>query len=211
MKIAILGSGRMGGALGTIWAKAGHSVTFAYSRSSRKLEDLAKATNGRAESPADAAKEADAVLIAVHWSRIDDVLGKAGSLDGKVVVNCCIPLDEEDRDLVLGTTTSGAEELGRRLPEARLVCAFNTCPSEALSAVFAKRDSSPRPQLLYYGDDPAAKEVARQLIEDTGYEPLEAGALRTARFVEPFAMVTAELAYGGSGGAELVYRFDRLS
>lgn len=64
---------------------------------------------------------------------------------------------------------------------------------------------------MYYGDDRQAKQLARQLISDVGYEPLDVGPLRSARFVEPFAMVTAELAYEQPGGAELMYRFERLA
>lgn len=211
MKIGVLGSGLMGGALGTIWAKAGHEVTFSYSRDPAKLDRLAREAGGRAFSPADAVAEADAVLLAVHWSRLDDVLAQAGDLTDRIVVNCCVPLDLQDRDLVVGTTTSGAEELARKLPHAHLVCAFNTSPSEALPGVFAARGSALRPHLLYYGDDEAAKEAARTLIADAGYEPLDAGPLRTGRFAEPFAMVTAELAYAQPGSPKLVYRFDRLA
>ncbi|MEW5421716.1 NADPH-dependent F420 reductase [Amorphus sp. 3PC139-8] len=210
MKIGILGSGLMGGKLGTIWARAGHDVAFSYSRSSDKLDRLARQAKARAGSPADAAREADAVLLAVHWSRVDDVLAQAGNLADKVVVNCCVPLDLRNQDLVVGTTTSGAEELARKLPQARLVCAFNTSPSEALFDVFEMRQTSPRPQLLYYGDDRSAKQLARTLISDAGYEPLDTGPLRSARFVEPFAMVTAELAYEQPGGPKLIYRFEHL-
>ncbi|MBB3139921.1 NADPH-dependent F420 reductase [Halomonas organivorans] len=211
MKIAILGSGLMGAKLGTIWARVGHEVSFSYSRRPDRLERLARDAGARAGTPAEAVAGADAVLLAVHWSRVEDVLALAGDLADQVVVNCCVPLDEHDRDLVMGTTTSGAEWLAERLPRARLVSAFNTSPSEALFGVFENReDAAPHPQLLYYGDDAGAKALARRLIEDVGYEPLDAGALRTARFVEPFAMVTAELAYGQPGGPGLVYRFDRL-
>ncbi|ATJ81452.1 NADPH-dependent F420 reductase [Halomonas beimenensis] len=211
MKIGVLGTGLMGAKLGTLWAWAGHDVTFSYSRRPERLERLARDAGARAGTPAEAIDGADAVLLAVHWSRIDDVLGQAGNLAGRVVVNCCVPLDLDNRDLVLGTTTSGAEVLARRLPRARLVSAFNSCPSEALFEVFAAREAaSPRPHLLYYGDDAEAKSVARRLIRDVGYEPLDAGPLRTARFVEPFAMVTAELAYEQPGGPALVYRFERL-
>ena len=210
MKIGILGSGLMGGKLGTIWARAGHDVTFSYARRQEKLDRLAREAHARAGSPADAVRDAAAVLLAVHWSRLDDVLAQAGDLSGKIVVNCCVPLDRQNRDLVVGTTTSGAEELARRLPGTRLVCAFNTSPSECLFDVFEARHRAPRPHLLCYGDDPSAKEVAQGLIRDAGFDPLDAGPLPTARFAEPFAMVTAELAYSQPGGPKLVYRFDRL-
>src|SRR3954466_14329222 len=86
MRISILGSGLMGGKLGTIFARAGHEVVFSYSHSKAKLEKLARDAGGAASAgtPAEAAKGADAVLLAVHWSRVDDVLEKAGSLSGKV-------------------------------------------------------------------------------------------------------------------------------
>jgi hypothetical protein len=88
MRVGILGSGLMGGKLGTLFARAGHEVVFSYSRSERKLNALAREAgkNARAGTPAEAAKDADAVLFAVHWSRFDDVLSQAGDLSGKVVV-----------------------------------------------------------------------------------------------------------------------------
>ncbi len=210
MKIGILGSGLMGGNLGTLWAREGHDVTFSYARRQEKLTRLATEANTHSGTPEDAAREADVVLLAVHWSRIDDVLAQAGNLADRVLLNCSVPLDQWNRDLVVGTTTSGAEQLAARLPSTPIVGAFNTTPSESLPEVHRTRNEAPRPHLLYYGDDTAAKQVATQLIRDVGYDPLDAGPLRTARFVEPFAMVTAELAYAQPGGPELVYRFSRL-
>lgn len=210
MKIGIIGSGLMGSQLGRLWAASGHAVTFSYSRSAQKLERLARDVGAAHGSVAEAVSGTDAVLLAVHWSRIVDVLDQAGDLSGAVVLNCCVPLDDSNIDLVVGTTTSGAEELAALRPRARWVSCFNTVPSEAFGPVFDRRNQKPRPQVLTYGDDEGAKEVARGLIREAGFEPLEAGGLRTARFVEPFAMVTAELAYGQPGGPALTYRFEKL-
>ena len=76
MRIGILGSGLMGGKRGTIWARAGHDVVFSYARSERKLKRVAREAQGsaRAGTPGEAAREADALLLAVHWSRVNDVL-----------------------------------------------------------------------------------------------------------------------------------------
>ncbi|YCI07177.1 NAD(P)-binding domain-containing protein (plasmid) [Ensifer sp. D2-11] len=210
MKIAIVGSGLMGGKLGTLWAHVGHDVTFSYARSTTKLARLASEAGARQGSVEDAVAEVDAVLLAVDWSGVGDVLEQAGDLAGKLVVNCCVPLDMQNRDLVVGVTTSGAEELARMRPKARWVSAFHTSPSEAFFDVFARKGRESRPQLLYCGDDHEAKATAAGLIEDIGYEPLDAGPLRTSRFIEPFAMVTAELAYVQPGGPKLTYRFSRL-
>src|SRR6478672_474775 len=134
MRIGILGSGLMGGKLGTIWTRAGHEVVFSYSRSREKLERLASEASGkaRAGTPREAAEKADALLLAVHWSRMDDVLGQAGDLSGKVVISCSLPMNDDDTALVVAHTSSGAEELAKRLSAARFVSAFNTVPSEVL-------------------------------------------------------------------------------
>lgn len=212
MKVGILGSGLMGGKLGTIFARAGHDVVFSYSRSSDKLKKLARNAQGHAQAgtPAEAAKDADAVLLAVHWSRIDDVLKQTGTLSGKVVLTCCLPMDKGNSKLIIGTTASGAEDLAKKRPRAHVVCAFNTVPSEVLFGVFEARRKSPQPSLVYCGDDRGAKNVAAGLIRDTGFDPVDAGSLQVARYTEPFGLLVGELAYGGTGGAELAYRFERL-
>jgi predicted dinucleotide-binding enzyme len=88
MRIGILGSGLMGAKLGTIFARAGHEVVFSYARSQEKLKKLAREAGSKAQagSVREAAQKADALLLAVHWSRIEDVLKQAGDLAGKVIV-----------------------------------------------------------------------------------------------------------------------------
>ena len=210
MRIGILGSGLMGAKLGTIFARAGHDVVFSYSRSDRKLERLARdaGRNARAGTPAEAAENADALLLAVHWLRFDDVLEKAGDLSGKVVMSCSLPMNADDTGLVVAHTSSGAEELAKKVPGARVVSAFNTVPSELLFSVFENRGDAERPGLVFCGDDAHAKEVASGLIRDVGFEPVDAGALRIARYTEPFALLVAQLAYEGERGPALAYRFE---
>src|SRR5881397_3381254 len=95
MRIGILGSGLMDGKLGTLFARAGHEVVFSYSRRQSKLKTLAReaGANARAGTPAEAAQQASALLLAAHWSRFDDVLGQAGNLAGKVIVTCSLPMN----------------------------------------------------------------------------------------------------------------------
>jgi 8-hydroxy-5-deazaflavin:NADPH oxidoreductase len=94
MRIGILGPGLMGAKLGTIFARAGHEVVFSYARSEDKLKRLARKAGGKARAGTrrEAAQDADAVLLAVHWLRFDDVLAQAGDLSGKVVVTCSLPI-----------------------------------------------------------------------------------------------------------------------
>ena len=212
MRIGILGSGLMGGKLGTIWARAGHDVVFSYARSEQKLKKLARDANAtaRAGTPREAAQDADALLLAVHWSRVDDVLQQAGDLSGKVIVTCSLPMNADDTDLVIAHTSSGAEELAQKLRKARVVAAFGTVPSEVLFGVFAARRKASKPSLVYCGDDASGKKIAAQLIRDVGFDPVDAGPLRIARYTEPFTLLIARLAYEGDEGPELAYRFERL-
>ena len=212
MRIGILGSGLMGGKLGTIFARAGHEVVFSYARSEQKLKRLARDAQGkaRAGTPGEAARDADAILLAVHWSRLDDVLKRAGDLSGRVLVTCSLPMNRDDTNLVIAHPSSGAEALAKKVPRARLVSAFNTVPSEVLFGVFEARRKTTKPSLVYCGDDSRSKGVAAELIRDVGFDPVDAGPLRIARYTEPFALLIAQLAYQGKGGPELAYRFERL-
>jgi predicted dinucleotide-binding enzyme len=212
MRIGILGSGLMGGKLGTIWARAGHEVVFSYARSEQKLKRLAREAQGnaRAGTPGEAAREADALLLAVHWSRVDDLLKQAGDVSGKVIVTCSLPMNVDDTDLVIAHTSSGAEELAKKVRRAQVVSAFGTVPSEVLFNVFAAKRKANRPSLVYCGDDEGAKEVAARLIRDVGFDPVDAGPLRVARYLEPFTLLVAQLAYQTERGPELAYRFERL-
>jgi 8-hydroxy-5-deazaflavin:NADPH oxidoreductase len=212
MRVGILGSGLMGAKLGTIFAQAGHEVVFSYSRKTDKLKQLARNSGGNASAgtPAEAVKHADAIVLAVHWSRIDDALNQAGDLSGKLIVTCSLPMDADNTKLILGSATSGAEELAKRIPEAHVVQAFNTVPSEVLAHVFKTKREGARPSLIYCGDHARSKKLAAELIRDVGFDPIDAGPLRIARYSEPFSLLVAQLAYEVAGGPELAYRFERF-
>jgi predicted dinucleotide-binding enzyme len=213
MRIGILGSGLMGGKLGTIFAHAGHDVVFSYARSEQKLKRLARQAGGNAQAgtPSDAVRDADALLLAVPWSRVNDVLKQAGSVSGKVILSCSMPMTKDDSELAIAHTSSGAEALAKKARRAHIVSAFSTVPSEVLFSVFDKRRRATRPSLVYCGDNRKAKQVAARLIRDVGFDPIDAGPLRTARYMEPFTMLVAQLAYEGRSGPQVAYRFERFA
>jgi 8-hydroxy-5-deazaflavin:NADPH oxidoreductase len=97
------------------------------------------------------------------------------------------------------------------IPNARVVSAFNTVPSEVLFSVFEARRKTTRPSLVYCGDDSSSKRIAAKLIRDVGFDPVDAGPLRIARYTEPFALLIARLAYEGKWSPELAYRFERFA
>jgi predicted dinucleotide-binding enzyme len=212
MRIGILGSGFMGGKLGTIFARAGHEVVFSYARSDAKLKKLAREAGGkaRAGTPRQAVEASDVLLVAVNWPRMNDLLKQAGDVSGKVVVTCSLGMNEDNTELAIGHTSSAAEELAKRIPKARVVSAFNTVPSEVLFRVFEAGKKAHRPSLVYCGNDRKAKEVAVELIRDAGFDPIDAGPLAIARYTEPFALLIGQLAYEGTGGPEVAYRIERF-
>jgi 8-hydroxy-5-deazaflavin:NADPH oxidoreductase len=205
MRIGILGSGLLGGKLGTLFARAGHEVVFSYARSKEKLKRLARnaGANAQAGTPAEAARHAEALILAVHWSRLADVLQQAGDVSGKVILNCSLPMNADNTELAIAHTSSGLEELVKIVPMARVAAAFNTVPSEVLFGVYQRRRRAKRPSLVYCGDDRRAKSVAVTLIRDLGFDPVDAGPARIARYIEPFALLVAQIAYGGKGGPDL--------
>lgn len=209
MRIAILGSGNMGGTLGQLFAGAGHAVTFSYSRDPAKLERLARASGprARAASPADAVRDANVVLLAVIWQQMPHVLRLAGALRGKVLIDCTNPLTKSDDALAVGHRVSGAELVARRAPGALVVKAFNTIPVELLRA--GLRVLREQPAGFYCSDHAPAKRVGARLIRQLGFEPVDCGSLVSARYLEPLAMLVGELAYNQSRRPEVGIRMLR--
>ena len=182
MKIAFIGSGRQGGALGLQFAKAGHEVMFS-SRNPDSLKDLvAKAgPKTRAGSPDAAAKWGEVIVIAVPYGSTPQV-GKdyASLMKGKVVIDLGNPNVNRDGPMATdaikkGTGVASAEFL----PGVRLVRAFN-----ALSFVQVEREAHRAGEKLgipIAGDEAAAVAIVVRLVEDAGYDPVVVGGLARAR------------------------------
>ena len=214
MRIAVLGSGLMGSALGKLFAHGGHQVAFSYSRDQAKLDALAREAGKSAivAAPDAAVSASEIVLVSVPWHRIDDALraaGGPGAFTNKVVLTCSLPMLPDDSDLALAHHTSGAEELARRLPTAGIVAAFNTIPSEVLRVelIAAAIERSGRPHVVMCGDNHDAKLLVSRLAGDIGFHAIDAGSLRVARWMEPFGLLVGQLAYAQELGPELAYRF----
>lgn len=202
MDIGIIGSGNMGSALGKLWAKKGHSVLFSYSRNQDRLNDLAaSAPNAKAGTPVDAAK-AEVVLLSVRWASVEDAIKAAGSLNGKVLIDCTNPLKQDLSGLEIGLTKSAAEEISRLVPDAYVVKAFNTVFAEVYSSP-SRLFGSRMPTMLYCGDDPEAKTTVSKLINETGFEAVDAGPLVSARLLEPLAMLMIQLGHGQRMGTNI--------
>ena len=193
MKIAVIGAGKMGTGLGKIWLDKGHSVMYSFSHSAEKLEALAAShPNALSGTPAEASAHGDIILLAVGWQSVRDAVTATGPVKDKIVIDCTNPLKKDLSDLEVGLSTSGGEEIARLFPEARVVKAFNTVYAEvyhSLSRLFGSR----MPTMLFCGDNREAKKAVSELIVQTGFEPVDAGPLTTARYLEPLAMLMVRL------------------
>lgn len=182
LKIGIIGAGRIGGALGELWVKAGHEVLLS-SRHPERLKPLAKrlGPKARAGTPREAAVFGEVILISVPYGALPQV-GRdyAAELRGKVVLETGNPFPGRDGDMAIAARAKGTNVASAEfLPGVRLVRAFNTIPHHALRSE-AHRDGE-RVGVPLASDDEAALKVASRLVEDAGFEPVVVGPLARAK------------------------------
>jgi len=196
-RIGIIGAGRMGRGFAIRFAAAGNDVTITAKGSARAEAAAVEAGSAvRALPLEDFARDADVLVLATPYGVAVDALRAAGDLRGKTVIDVTNPIKPDLSGLLLGHTTSAAEEIQKAIPEARVVKAFNTIFSDVLGT----KPTAIRPQAFYAGDDAQAKRVVRELIESIAFEPMDAGPLVNARYLEPLGMLTIYFGYGGGLG-----------
>ncbi len=192
MRIAIIGKGNVGTSLGRGLGRAGHNIVYGH--------------RDPDEPVAKAASWGEAIILAVPHSAVPAAARELSPHSGgKVLVDVTNALDS-NMDLAVGCTTSAAEELQKMVPEARVVKAFNT--------VFAKNQATGRvgnEQLTAFlaGDDIRAKELVMQLARDLGFDPVDAGPLKNARYLEPMAVLLIGLGYRLGMGTNIGFRLAR--
>jgi 8-hydroxy-5-deazaflavin:NADPH oxidoreductase len=209
MTIGIIGSGNVGGTLGTRWAKAGHEIIFGTrdAQASDIKQLLAQAGGkARAASLQETVRSADVLLVALHWGAAQSVLQGLGDLSGKVLIDAMNPLLPDLSGLDTGTTSSAAEKVAAWARGAKVVKAFNTIGFNIMANTAF---GSERPALFYCGDDAAAKQITKQLAGDLGFEPLDAGPLTQARLLEPYALLWISLALKHGFGRDIAFKLLR--
>ena len=182
LKIGVIGSGRIGGTIGSLWVKAGHDVLFS-SRHPEALKELVEGLGSKARAgfPREAAVFGEVVLISVPYHAVPQIGQDFGTeLAGKVVMETGNPYPSRDGEMAVtarikGTGVSSAEFL----PGVRLVRAFNTIAHYDLRSEAHR--SSERVAIPLASDDPEALQVASRLVEDAGFEPVIVGPLSRAK------------------------------
>ncbi len=178
MRVGIIGSGNIGGTAARLLVAAGHEVALAHASGPDSLRDQVAALGPRARAVTveQAAEFGEVVLLAVPWRNRGDL--PAPRLRGKIAVDAMNPYQPDQSLYDLGDSTS-SEEVAKALPGARIVKAFNSLQARDLGARGAPdRPMDERPALFVAGDDPAAKRVVAELVDDIGFAPIDTGSLR---------------------------------
>ncbi len=192
MKIGVIGSGRVGGTLGSVWVNAGHAVMF----SSRDIaDDKALAArlgpSAHAGTPREAAAFGEVLLVSVPYRALPEVGKQLGNLlEGKIVIDTCNPIVARDGDVATWAREKGAGLASAELlPGARIVRAFNAIGYARMGE--AHREPG-RIGMPIAGDDAQAIEVASRLIRDIGYEPVLIGGLERGKYLMPGTPLAGE-------------------
>ena len=200
MKIAIIGAGNVGGALGKGWAKAEHTIYFgvrdpAGCKTKPPLAEIGGAASSLVVP--DAVRQAEVIVLATPWNAVPEVISAMGDVRGKVIIDCTNPLSlnsEGSLSLSLGSSTSGAEEVARLAAGARVAKAFNTYGWENFADSSYPGYGDLKPVMFHCSDDDGAKEIVEKLARDLGFDQVDTGGLGMARSLEPLALLWIRLA-----------------
>lgn len=188
MRVAIIGNGNVGTALERGLRRSGHEV-YAVGHDPASVRETARS--------------AEAIVLAVPFGAIDDVINELGdAADGKILVDVTNALDESS-DLALGFDTSGAEELQRKAPSTKVVKAFNTVFAEHMDDGHVEDEQL---SAMIAGDDADAKAAVMDLARTIGFDPVDAGPLRNARLLEPMGYQNIQLGYALGLGTQIGFR-----
>lgn len=147
--------------------------------------------------------DSEVVVYAAPWLVAQSLLAEVGSLAGKILVDCTNPLTIDFTGLDLGYTTSAAERITGWAPDAKVVKAFNNVSSAIMAnPLFGDQ----RATMFYCGDDKEAKATVRQLASELDFDPVDAGPLTIARYLEPFAMLYIQLAVKEGWGSQCAFK-----
>jgi len=208
MRIAILGAGNVGGALGKGWARAGHRITYGVPDPGKaKYAAVATAAGGaRVATVAEAARDAEAIVLAVPFGAVGAALAACGDLAGRIVIDATNPLrmGKAGLELAMGFTGSGAEQVAALAPTAAV---FKTLNQVGFEVMADTAGYAAPPVMFVAGDDDASKPTVMTLVGDLGFQAVDAGPLALARLLEPFAMLWIHMALNRKAGRDNAFAY----
>ncbi|BAZ06180.1 hypothetical protein NIES3974_28370 [Calothrix sp. NIES-3974] len=206
MKLAILGAGSVGSTLGRAWAKQGHTIIFGVRDvNAPKIQTLLMelGENAQAATLAEAATQAETIVLTVTWDAMPDVVEAIDNLDGKILLDCTNPLVANQLDAALNLAQSGGEQVAAWFPGAKVVKVLNQVGWETMADPQYGAEVA---TMFYAGDDAGAKQIASQLVTELGFEAIDAGSLQASKFLESIAVFWGQLAYGQGLGRNIAWQ-----
>jgi 8-hydroxy-5-deazaflavin:NADPH oxidoreductase len=199
MKIAIVGAGNVGKALGKAWEKRGHNVIYGVRNPGDAKYDELKTAR-----VADAARPADAILLATPWDATEAALNSAGNLAGKLILDATNPLSmgPQGMGLAVGHTTSGGEMVAAW---AKGAAVFKTLNTTGFNNMEDTAGYAQKPVMFFAGDDQGQRATVAALLSDLGFAPVDAGPLSNARLLEPYALLWIDLALQRGQGRDFAF------
>jgi 8-hydroxy-5-deazaflavin:NADPH oxidoreductase len=200
MQVLVIGTGNMGAGFVKQLTAAGHQVTVT-ARDAGKAQALAQQYGAKAVALANSANKVDAIVVATPYEQAASALNSAGDVAGKVVIDITNPLTADYMGLTVGHSTSAAEEIARATG-AEVVKAFNTIFAQVL-AEGANLGNGQKVTVFIASDSERAKLIARALAESMGFQVMDAGGLKNARYLEPVAGLNIYFGYGAGLGTSI--------
>lgn len=202
MNLLLLGAGNMGSALALQFARAGHDVRIAATSLEKAAAVASRIPGATAVELAGSAAASDVIVVATPFEQAVSALQAAGPLDGKIVIDITNPLTADYMGLTIGHDTSAAEEIAKAIPTAEVAKAFNTLFAQVIAegTSFANGQTA---TAFVASDSDRAKATAQALIESIGFQPVDAGPLRNARYLEPLAGLNIYFGYGAGLGTSI--------
>jgi predicted dinucleotide-binding enzyme len=208
MRIAILGAGNVGGALGKGWARGGHAIAYGVPNpADPKHRPVAEAAGGASiGSVAEAVRGADVIVLAVPYGAANAALAACGDLAGRVVIDATNPLKmgPNGLELSVGFSSSGGELVAALAKGAAVFKAMNQIGFEGMNEAHA---FPVRPAMFVAGDDDARKPVVMQLVSELGFDAVDAGGIAQSRLLEPLAMLWIHMAINRKIGREKAFAY----
>jgi 8-hydroxy-5-deazaflavin:NADPH oxidoreductase len=180
MRVAIIGTGKMGRGFAAALAPTHHVVVGSRDRA-RAVATAAKMGAAGGATYRKAAADADVVILTVPWEAMEETLGRLGDLDGTIVVDVSFPYRKAEREALERSSSSTAEEIQRLVPKARVCKGWNHVHARHLMDPEVDGIAA---SVLIAGDDPSAKEAVFELARDMGFHPVDVGPLKETRQLE---------------------------
>ncbi len=204
MRIAIIGAGQVGRALGGGWTRSGHDVVYGVA-----APDPVKHAGLAVARVSETVRDGAVIVLATPWGATRDALQSAGDLAGRIVLDCTNPLaysPETGLSLACGFATSGGEQVAGWAPGASVFKTLNQTGAEGMADPTTFRQ---RPVMFVAGDDEARKPTVLTLVAELGFEALDAGPLVQSRLLEPFAMLWIDQALKRGRGRDFAFAITR--